>query len=218
MEKKNILLTNEFSPLNVDGTSNTANQFCMSTSKVNQAIVDLIEIHLIDQSTIGQHEPKRPDWDPISSDINDKHGRTNTIVTISSTDVIVSGKVVVLSDDNLQCQQRPKFYGRTILKSPTVVSTRTLLDKPFSLDNDTSFDPIVHVRNNLTKFISTTIPENNSTLIRCCLQRNRNGLQKNLFPTFYFHMECVNNDNKVNHRRMSTNVHMFHQDLLACCT
>jgi hypothetical protein len=65
------------------------------------------------------------------------------------------------------------------------------------LGNKSNFDPIGLALEDLTKFIYTYIPKNYSSFIHCTVRRDRTGLQKGFFPTYYLHMKSPSDGKKV---------------------
>jgi hypothetical protein len=55
------------------------------------------------------------------------------------------------------------------------------------------------IQENLSRFIYTNIPKEYSSFIHCYLRRDKTGIQKGFFPTYYLHVERPSDGKKVCH-------------------
>jgi len=62
---------------------------------------------------------------------------------------------------------------------------------------NSNFDPIKFIQEDLNKFIYTCVPKDYSSFIRCYLRRDRTGLHKGFFPTYYLHTKRPSDERKV---------------------
>lgn len=53
------------------------------------------------------------------------------------------------------------------------------------------------IKEDLKKFIYTTVPQNYPRFIHCCLRRDKSGIHKGFFPTYYLHAERIDDEKKV---------------------
>jgi hypothetical protein len=63
--------------------------------------------------------------------------------------------------------------------------------------NPSNFDPIVHIQEDIDKFINLPIPKEYSQFVQCRLRRDKDGVQGGFFPTFYLHAERSGDQKKV---------------------
>jgi hypothetical protein len=55
------------------------------------------------------------------------------------------------------------------------------------------------IQEDLNRFIYAYIPKAYPLYFRCCLRRDKPGLEKGLFPAYYLHTERPDNGRKVCH-------------------
>ncbi|CAF1471321.1 unnamed protein product [Adineta steineri] len=133
-----------------------------------------------------QSLPRMADWDPIV--IERRHKRT------------FGRRKTAPSYENTPADNKPIFYGTRDLKSSHSVLVRNQRNKPMIATTfDTppaspptvtlDFNPMLYLQENLNSFIYTHIPKDHPSFIHCSLRRDKTGLQKGFFPTYYLHLE-----------------------------
>ncbi|CAF1188889.1 unnamed protein product [Adineta ricciae] len=141
-----------------------------------------------------QRIPKIVDWDPIITEDRHKRkfGRNRTAPSFekapSDRKPIFSGtRAVKLSHSFLE----PRGYAK-----PMIVNAPDT--PPASPPNDNStFDPLLLIQEHLIDFIYSPIPKRHSSFIHCCLRRDKTGIQKGFYPTFYLHFERPSDGKKI---------------------
>ncbi|CAF3251418.1 unnamed protein product [Rotaria socialis] len=133
-------------------------------------------------------EPILPDWHPIDDEIKNKgkFGITKT------TPLFEKGP----------SSHKPVFSGFRDLKqslpsSHTNLRSMSEHKTPLPLPTLSSLDPISSIEQDLTKFIYMNIPEDHSSFIHCTLRRDKTGIQKGFFPTFYLYIHRPDNGKKI---------------------
>ncbi|CAF1511897.1 unnamed protein product [Rotaria sordida] len=133
-------------------------------------------------------EPKILDWHPI---VNEEKSKKK--LGAKKTAPLV-GKVPSF--------YQPLYSGPLNIRS-TLSSSHSILrhkgqnKTSFPLTTRTSFDPMLYIEEDLNKFIYTNIPQDYPEFIHCYLRRDKSGIQKGFFPTYYLHIERPHDDKKI---------------------
>ncbi|UJR30699.1 hypothetical protein I4U23_018219 [Adineta vaga] len=129
---------------------------------------------------------KIAEWDPMPNEDRRKRkfGRRKTVPSF----------------DKAPTDHKPIFSGTQPVKISPSVREQHEFNKsmianmpdtpPASPPTDRSiFNPLSFVQENLNAFIYAYIPQCHSSFIQCCLRRDKTGIHKEFYPTFYLHFE-----------------------------
>lgn len=143
-------------------------------------------------STADERSPSQKDSPPKQQQFHQKQQHMQTIQTVSplSSPEITSNRSKTQKDSkaNLQMNKSDKI---------NIQKANITLDKSISTQELVQLNPLSTILSNEELLLFATQPISPQTTLQCTIIRDKKGLDRSLYPTYYMHLQAIVSNNEL---------------------